>query len=348
MNVEEFLSRHGALIEREVKGQLTELLESAEAYHPLVKELYSKLGEFILRGGKRLASCSTILTYVGYGNRVDERIVKASAGIEFYRHSILVHDDLVDRDPERRRGETLHVTFAKKRDGRFGEGVAIFAGNILYALAVRSLLGAGFRRELTNEAVSLLAEAYREVNESQILDLLFEAEEPKVEEWYAMASRRAASLFKAAILIGAILGEAPTEDLRVLREAALNIGYSFDIQDDIIDLFASEEEYGRSPGRDLCLGKKPLHIIYALSMAGEEGAREIRARFGGGKPSLKDLNRVREIVKRSGALDAAKSKSRAHAEKAKRLLNETSLSREAKSMFTSLISYVEESLEWYR
>ncbi|HID17485.1 TPA: polyprenyl synthetase family protein, partial [Candidatus Bathyarchaeota archaeon] len=320
MNVEEFLSRHGSLIEREVKGRLTELLESAKAYHPLIGELYSKLGEFILRGGKRLASCSTILTYIGYGNRVDERIVKASAGIEFYRHSILVHDDLVDRDPERRRGETIHVTFAKKRNGRFGEGVAIFAGNILYALATRSLLGSGFRQELANEAVSLLAEAYKEVNESQILDLFFEAEEPKVDEWYAMASRRAASLFKAAILIGATLGEAPREDLKILREAALNIGYSFDIQDDIIDLFASKEEYGRSPGRDLCLGKKPLHMVYALSMAGGDRVREIKACFGKRKLSPRGLDRVRGIVKRSGALDAAKSKSRAHAEEAKKLL----------------------------
>jgi geranylgeranyl diphosphate synthase type II len=86
------------------------------------------------------------------------------------------------------------------------------------------------------------------VNESQVLDLLFEYKTPDVNEWYVMASKRAASLFKASLLVGAVLADASEKDLRLLGEAAEHIGYCFDIQDDIIDTFASEEQYGRRPG----------------------------------------------------------------------------------------------------
>jgi len=191
-------------------------------------------------------------------------------------------------------------------------------------------------------------EGYRSVNESQILDLLFEYEEPGVDEWYVMASKRAASLFKTTILAGAILGNAPERNLQVLEEAGTHMGYSFDIQDDIIDTFASLEQYGRLPGGDIALGKKPLHIIYTLRLADREGINKLKRLTSKKRISPKDLELIRGIVRESGALKAAKEKSREHAEKAKALVAQTSLSDETKRFFSSLITYIQESLDWYK
>jgi len=342
------LDRYGALIEERLRKYLAGALKDARIYHQFIEKVYSNIEEFMLRKGKRLASCSTLLTYKGYTGEVDDKILNVCAGIELYRHCILIHDDLVDMDNLRRGGNTLHKTFTQNYDRRFGEGTAVFAGNMAYALAIQTIVDSGFPEEKVAKLLFLLSEGYREVNESQILDLLFECKDVDVNEWRVMASKRAASLFKVTMLIGAILGDASKKDLRILEEAAMNIGYSFDVQDDIIDTFAEEEQYGRPPCGDIVLGKKPLHVIYALSSADQEKSKALKSLLGKKSLCRKDIELLRTVIIDSGGLDAAKKMSKTHAEDARTLIAQSGLHDNVKGFFSSLIAYVEESLDWYK
>jgi len=348
MDWEETLDRYGVLIEEELRKFLSEAKKAAKTYHPFIEKVYSNIEEYVLRKGKRLASCSTLLTYKGYTGDIDNQILKVCVGIELYRHSILVHDDLVDKDEFRRGGKTFHQMFSENDDERLGHGTAVFTGNLMYALALQSMLNSGFDQEKLGRVALLLLEGYSSVNESQILDLLFEYKEPNIDEWDIMASNRAASLFKTTILIGAILGNAPETDLHALEEAATHMGYSFDIQDDIIDMFASSEQYGRPPGGDLALEKKPLHVIYTLKLADRDGLNTLISLTGKKHISPESLELVRQVVRGSGGLKAAKEKSTSHAERAKALIAQTDLSGETKKFFASFIAYIEESLNWYK
>ena len=184
------------------------------------------------------------------------------------------------------------------------------------------------------------------MNESQVLDLLFEHKKPDVNEWYVMASKRAASLFKASLLIGAMLADASDRDLELLREVGEHIGYCFDIQDDIIDTFALEEQYGRKPGGDISKHKKPLHIVYTYMMADPAQLETIESAAYMGR--LEDLEKIRKVISDCGGLEAAKSRSREHANLAKKLISETNMSPEVKDFFNSFIDYVKESLNWYK
>ena len=244
--------------------------------------------------------------------------------------------------------ESFHKIFETGFSRRFSEGAAIFTGNIFLAQAVTALFSAGFRRPLVEEAVKAIHRDYCAVNESQILDLLFESEEPAVEEWKVMASKRAASLFRATLGIGAIFGEAPAIDLRTLEQAGTCIGYAFDIQDDIIGTFASEEQYGRPTSRDILLQKKPLHMVYAHQMA--DGSQLERLRKLLKTPTLDDekITRIKEIIQETGALDMAKHTAREYAQQAVRLIYETSMNWKTKTSFESIIQFVVESLDWYR
>ncbi len=344
----ETLEDYGLIIEEKLKDYFKNLRKEAELYHPFIMEVYSNLGEYVLRRGKRLASCTTLLTYKGYTGRVDDKILDVCVGIEIYRHCILIHDDIIDMDTFRRGGRTIHHTFTEGYDSRFGEGVAVFLGNIAYSLASHAIMNSGFPEEKIIKSLSLLSKGYREVNESQILDLLFEYKNVDVDEWLVMASKRAASLFKVTILTGAVLSGAPEEDLKNLEEAAVNIGYAFDVQDDIIDTFADEEQYGRPPCRDIMLSKKPLHVICALDHTDREGSRTLRLLLGKKDLNKEDIRLIRDIIKKSGGLEAAKKFSRRHAERAKTLIIQTRLNDDVKEFFSSLISYIEESLDWYK
>jgi geranylgeranyl pyrophosphate synthase len=335
---EKTLDNYGLMIEEKLSTLLEKETKNAINYHDFIGRLYGDLCEYTLRRGKRLASCSTLLAYKGFNGEVDDRILDVCAGIELYRHSILVHDDLVDDDEARRGGSTIHKKYSHEHDIRFGDGLAVFAGNILYTLAVKAFSSSGFELGKIVKVLNILNDAFQAVNESQVLDLLFEYKTPDVNEWYVMASKRAASLFKASLLVGAVLADASEKDLRLLGEAAEHIGYCFDIQDDIIDMFASEEQYGRRPGGDLSKHKKPLHIVYAYMMADQPQLEN----------ALQDLDKIRKVVSDCGALEEAKSRSREHADSAKKLISETMMSREAKDFYISFIDYVKESLNWYK
>jgi geranylgeranyl diphosphate synthase type I len=335
---EETLDKYGVVIEERLSSLLEKETKNATNYHDFIGRLYGDLREYMFRRGKRLASCSTLLAYKGFNGEADDRILDVCAGMEFYRHSILVHDDLVDDDEERRGGSTIHKKYSHEQDARFGGGLAVFAGNILYTLAVKAFGSSGFESGKTVKVLNLLNDAFQAVNESQALDLLFEYKTPDVNEWYVMASKRAASLFKASLLVGAVLANASEKDLRLLGEAAEHIGYCFDIQDDIIDMFASEEQYGRRPGGDLSKNKKPLHIVYAYAMAHQPQLEN----------AVQDLDKMRMILSDCGALEEAKSRSREHADSAKKLISETKMSREARDFYISFIDYIKESLNWYK
>jgi geranylgeranyl pyrophosphate synthase len=351
MTWEKTLDKYGAMIEVHLRKFLVEATKEVEAYHPFIGKVYSDIMEFVFRKGKRLASCSTLLIYKGYIGEVDERILKVCVAVELYRHAILIHDDLVDLDDSRRGGSTLHKTFMdsyRPYDNRFGDGAAVFAGNITYALGIRALIESGFPPETVNMVLRLISEAYRDVNESQILDLLFEQKDVSVEEWTVMASKRAATLFKVTLLTGAILADAPENDLSLLEKAAENMGYSFDIQDDIIDSFAKKEEYGRSTCLDISKNKKPLHIIYALKSTDTKNNESLKCLLGKQFLSFGEKDLARQLLRESGGLDAAKQTSKKYAKLARDFIIKTSLNEDVKDFFNSFITYIEQSLDWYK
>ena len=351
MSWEETLDHYSTVIEEHLKAFLDETISEASEYHPFIGKVYRDVAEFVLRKGKRLASCSTLLTYKGYAGEVDEKILKVCVGVELYRHAILIHDDLIDMDQQRRGRETLHIGFTNRYapyDVRFGEGTAVFAANLAYALAVRAIMESGFSEESVNRVLCLTSEGYRAVNESQILDLLFEQKQVTEKEWNIMASKRAASLFKVTLVTGALLANAPETDLTLLATAGEEMGFSFDIQDDIIDTFAEKEEYGKSSCLDISKNKKPLHVVLALSSKDVAQAEGLKCLMGKQFLSYGEKDLARQIIRESGALDGAKGSSRSHAQQAKAEIGKTGLADDVKGFFNSFITYIEQSLDWYK
>jgi geranylgeranyl diphosphate synthase type I len=348
LNPDDFLEYYNEIIDKKLEEYSKEITEKSDEFHPFSGLLSNRAGDYILRKGKRIASCSTLLTYQGYTNVVDEDILNICVAIELYRHSILVHDDFIDMDDYRRGGEAFHKFFSNDYDERFGEGIAVFYGNIFFSDALNNLLKTNFKRKPLLEALKLMVEGYREVNESQVLDLLFEYKEPVLNEWEDMVSKRASSLFKVTMLTGAILAGVEGKELRLIEEAVTHIGFAFDIQDDIIGTFATEEQYGRPAGGDIILGKKPLHIIYTIQMASDREKEELRDLLAKKKLDKNQIERVKEIIKSCGALERTRDRTVEHATKAIETLNKTKMNDNAKQFFVSLLNFVSQSLDWYR
>jgi geranylgeranyl diphosphate synthase type I len=339
MEIEDLLEEHSAKIELYLAEIWDREVESASGYHPFIGGLYESMREFTLRGGKRMASFTTLLVSKGYGYADEEGLRAVCEAVELYRHSILVHDDLVDGDDLRRGRPTIHRIYGDMRDVRMGMGASVFSGNILFCIAMGRVLNSKLDEDVANSIGAEILRANTEVNESQTLDVYMEGEAADLELWETMASKRAASLFRTTLRIGGLLSGA-TEDLEMLGRAGEEMGYVFDIQDDIIDTLASREDYGREPGSDLKTLKRPIHIILALEGADPDTSEKLAS------PEV-DLDIVKGILNDTGALERAGKMIEERRKAALELLGSTGMNRESKVRFESLMDYMGDSLKWY-
>jgi geranylgeranyl diphosphate synthase type I len=206
------------------------------------------------------------------------------------------------------------------------------------------ILESGFPINKINNIMKILSLGYKDVNESQILDLAFEYYFPDIDEWDVMVCKRAASLFKTSILTGAILASAPSKDIKILEDVANHIGKAFDIQDDLIDTFATREQYGRTPGRDIIKKKKPAHLI--LAFQNNEKARSIMKNHA--RINEKNVIEIKNIIVESGSREKINVMIKKHIEKANEIISKTSMLDESKLFFSLLLDYINDSLEWYK
>jgi len=336
--VEEELGRHSRWVEASLSRFLGNF-DRKSKYHPFVADLYRSIREFALRGGKRIASFTVALVCRGYGFGDLDALAVACDAIELYRHCILIHDDLVDGDDTRRGGPTLNRKYAELRDTRLGLGCSMFAGNIAFCLSLSRVLDSDLCTDLALGIIGEITRAYSDVNESQALDLWMEGADADLETWRRMASKRAASLFRATLRVGAMLSGAEG-DLETLGKAGEQMGFAFDIQDDIIDVFATAQDYGRQPGSDMKTLKRPLHVVLALRDASADQLAALRS------PKT-SLQKFRTILRDTGAVEEAREIAARHASRALKLIEKTGMNREAKDLFASLMAYMGQSLQWY-
>ncbi|MCR4655741.1 MAG: polyprenyl synthetase family protein [Lachnospiraceae bacterium] len=210
----------------------------------------------ILAGGKRLRPIfmhSVFSALNGDENRMPE-VECFMAAIELIHTYSLVHDDLpaMDNDELRRGKPTTHV--------KYGEDMAILAGDALLNRAFETASKAfGFCKseedlKCTGAAFSILsgkAGIYGMVG-GQVYDVLAEKKNLELDEEKLLFIFRlkTAALIEASMMIGAVLAGASEETVSAVRKIAEKIGIAFQIRDDLLDVYGSEEELGKPVGSD--------------------------------------------------------------------------------------------------
>lgn len=263
---------------------------------PVPERLYEPVRYVLRTGGKRLRPILLSLTARAFGVD-DEDALPAALAIEVFHNFTLVHDDIMDHADERRGRPTVHV--------RWDQSTAILCGDFLlglsYALLARSPVGKADR--LVDRFQRMVAR----LCEGQTLDKEFESRaDVSVEEYLDMVDRKTGALLQAAFEIGGMLGGAGSEQLDVLRRIGFSAGRAFQIQDDLLDVVADDERWGKAVGGDLIEGKKTYVLLRAIERTeGDDRLWLSRIiRRNGLQPGLVD--EARERMQRSGVLEEAR------------------------------------------
>jgi geranylgeranyl diphosphate synthase type I len=242
-----------------------------------------------------------------------DSIDRAAGCVEILHNAFLIHDDIVDRSDLRRNAPTVHRLYAEARRARFadaeqalayGQAVALNFGDKGQALAQELLLSSGFPADVLLPAIALLSQVTAETVAGQLLDVedmrleeLTEARVLRIHEY-----KTAHYTIMLPLQLGAILARADGMRLPSVRAYAIPIGIAFQLQDDILGLYGEQTILGKPVDSDVKEGKKTLLFVHAYEHAGAADREFLQRVHGNSMIDAKDLERVRAIVRQTGAL----------------------------------------------
>lgn len=316
------LEKYTALIEKEL-----ELIDFPSS----PSNLYDPLRYFLKIGGKRMRPILTLLGAEAFGIEKDKALNSALA-IEVFHNFSLIHDDIMDDAPLRRGQETVHE--------KWNNNIAILSGDVLLVKAYQ-LIAKNDPQSLP-EILDIFNRTAVEVCEGQQMDMDFESRDNvSIEEYIEMIRLKTSVLLGCALETGAIVAGASKNDSKLIYEFGQQIGIAFQIQDDILDLYADPEKFGKQVGGDVICNKKTLLLLKAFEIANENQTAQLNALLAEQDLVLK-VKAVRELFDDLGIREICKGIMNDHYEKAKTAINQISISEESKKPLLELAAYLME------
>lgn len=240
--------------------------------------------------GKAIRPTLALLAAEAVSGRPDPGLPGAVA-VELVHNFSLLHDDLVDRDAERRHRPTVWAVW--------DDATAILAGDALLSLAHEVL--AASTSPHAQRAGRVLAEATRELIRGQIEDLAFEhREDVTLAECVDMAAGKTGALIAASTTIGAVLGGADEPVVAALSAYGAHLGVAFQLVDDLLGIWGSPAVTGKPVFSDLAAHKKTLPITWALEHGGRPGRELADWLADSHSPSPRELRHAADLVERAG------------------------------------------------
>ena len=243
-------------------------------------------------GGKRFRPLFTVLA-ASLGPRPDDPDVAiAGAVIELVHLATLYHDDVMD-EAQMRRG-------APSANARWGNNIAILAGDYLFATASRLV------SRLGPDAVRVIADTFAQLVTGQMRETRGAAEHvDSVDHYLKVVYEKTACLIAASGRFGATFSGADAEQVERLHRLGGIVGTAFQISDDIIDIDSDPDESGKVPGTDLREGVHTLPVLYALRESGPDSDR-LRELLATPVEREEDVAEALTLLRRSAGMVRAK------------------------------------------
>ncbi len=306
----QILSNYQKKIDKELKKFFNKKISQIK--QPFLKEVLALLREFSSRPAKRIRPILVNQGYFLAGGKNRKAILETSIFIELIHNFLLIHDDIIDRDKVRRGKPTVHCYYKKlfasnKREREhYGQSMAIVAGDLAAALGYEILASASFPAKYKNRAIEKLNQIIYAACCGQMLELCLREKmrlgkkinENDIFEIYR--SKTAPYGFVGPLQIGAILAGANEGFLKKIEKFALPLGITFQIQDDIHEVFSSTKEIQKPMGSDIKEGQPNLLILKVLENKRE--AKNLRKYLGRTNLNQSELKEIKKIIIKSGSL----------------------------------------------
>lgn len=304
-----YTASHSSLDLKQIIGPVAEdiaridgiLRSTTTLENPLV---HGAVEAIIAAGGKRLRP-AVLFMVARFHNYDIEHLLPMAAAIELLHTASLVHDDTIDHALMRRGLPTLNSLI--------DPGTTVLVGDYIFAKsAVLSTMGGKQR------ATRIFAESLVTICEGEI-EQKFSTHHinRSIEQYYKRIYSKTAVLFAAAGEIGAVLSDAPEDEVQSLRHYGQQLGMAFQIIDDILDLRSTTEQLGKPAGGDLRQGTVTLPTMYFLESTDPAGRELIRRVVENEDRSDGLVEQAISMINASGAVERANFEAKQFVDEAK-------------------------------
>jgi len=214
-------------------------------------EMFAEVSHHMMQAGGKRFRAMLVLLAARFGDSRDKRIVPAAVAIELTHLATLFHDDVMD-EAAMRRGRP-------SANSKFGNSVAILAGDYLFAWASRILA------DLGPQAIRIQAETFSRLVDGQLLETVgVRPGGDPLDHYMHVITEKTGSLIATSGRFGAMFSGVSEEMTDLIAEACLRIGVAWQLSDDVIDVSSTSSQSGKEPGTDLRQGVRTLPVLYAL------------------------------------------------------------------------------------
>ena len=289
------------MVARDLKAVDRELDRNIQSEIALVPTM----GRYILNsGGKRFRPLLLILSARLCGYKGKEHIQLACI-LEFIHTATLLHDDVVDNAKIRRGNSSANTIW--------GNQASILIGDLFFAQSF-SLIAQTRNWRL----LKVLTEATTKLAQGEVLDLITEGDLSSDETGYLTTiAFKTASLIKAACHVGAILGDVDSKKEKGMKGFGNNLGIAYQLMDDTLDYISTEEELGKTIGKDLEEGKVTLPLIHTLQKSSPKDREFIIATLSKENLTKKSLITVLDLIEQYQGIQYTAQRAKEYALKAK-------------------------------
>lgn len=291
--------------------------------------LYDPLSYFMTLGGKRTRPLLTLLGCDLFG-KPGEEAMNAAIAVELFHNFTLIHDDIMDEAPLRRGKSTVHTNW--------NTNIAILSGDVLFVKAFEFLSNNDVKH--LPQLIEVFTRTAAEVCEGQQLDMDFEMrDDVSIDEYIEMIRLKTSVLIGAALEMGAIIGEASTENKKLLYEFGVNVGIAFQLKDDLLDLYADPEKFGKQVGGDVLSNKKTFLLLKAQQLANKEQAERL-GHIMNDLSGNEKISSVRILFDEMGIQQQAMDRMKCYYDSAKYAMDCIDVPQEAKQELIGIADYL--------
>jgi len=323
-----------AAVNAHLDAYLSEQEALAAKTSPRAPELVSALAELTRRGGKRLRP---VVLYAGYraagGGQEVAPTLDASASLELLQTYLLIQDDWMDGDDERRGGPSVHAALRRAhRDTHLGESLAILAADLAAGFAFELIARAPFPSGRLHEALATFGRMHFEVVCGQQLDLC------KHEDVALTHQLKTGSYtVRGPLALGALLAGASAPQLAALERFGAPVGVAFQLRDDLLGTFGDKAAVGKPVGADLRAGKRTALIAEAYAILPSHEREPLERVLGKAGASDAEILEATALLERSGARRRVESRLDGLSNEALEALNDPSLAPSGRVLLTDLL-----------
>lgn len=278
----------------------------------LITEAFTIIRDFVIsgktvRGGLFLLTTKALDTKTYEKNQKD--LLAVAAALELIHSSLLIHDDIIDQDEMRRGQDSVWQKYTKnairnnyKNPQNYGQSLAICVGNILNYLADLALARvSNLSQNIQNDLKKTIAQEIIKTNFAEMLDskITLQNEFPstnKVLEMYLFKTAR--YTFSLPLQLAGIINQLPDSQITKLITIGEKLGMIFQIKDDEISLFSTEEESGKSFASDIKESKKTIFYLTLIKNANQKEQEFLAENMGKRDLDQQTIKRIQELFQK--------------------------------------------------